>query len=85
MAAVDDAGEGGAEGWGEDAELIIDEGNSNTMLEISLIDQVNQHETSIVDVIFVFFCFQKEVLEMKKVLKVLVRKKEEDGMLAMMT
>ena len=26
MAAVDDAGEGAAEGWGEDAELIIDEG-----------------------------------------------------------
>lgn len=27
MAAVDDVGEGAAEGWGEDAELIIDEGN----------------------------------------------------------
>lgn len=32
MAAVDDVGEGAAEGWGEDAELIIDEGNKYLVL-----------------------------------------------------
>ena len=26
MAAIDDAGEGAGEGWGEDADLVIDEG-----------------------------------------------------------
>jgi len=35
MAAVDDSiGEGAGEGWGEDAELIIDEGNYKLILSM---------------------------------------------------
>jgi hypothetical protein len=36
MAAADDAGEGAGEGWGEDAELIIDEGKSWSKSVLSL-------------------------------------------------